>query len=154
MKKITLMVAVTLSAAVALSASPMVWAAQDTGKADAAKADNTKKNKEENKGATADQQKENKSDREITRQIRRTVVKDKSLSITAHNVKIITKDGHVTLKGPVKSEDEKKTVEKAAVGVVGKAKVTNELEVAPPKEKKEKKDKKETTDQKEQKEQK
>lgn len=137
MKTITLLLAATLSAAVAFGTPPVVHAAQDTNKADT-KADNTKKNKEENKGATAEQQKENKTDREITREIRRTVVKDKSLSITAHNVKIITKNGHVTLKGPVKSEDEKNTVEKAAASVVGKGKVTNELEIAPPKEKKEK----------------
>ncbi|WP_224983223.1 BON domain-containing protein [Geomonas agri] len=152
MKTINLLLAATLSAAVALSAPLPLQASQN--KADTAKADNTKKNKEENKGATADQQKENKTDREITREIRRTVVKDKSLSITAHNVKIITKDGHVTLKGPVKSEGEKKTVEKAAVAVVGKGRVSNELEIAPPKEKKEKKVKKEKTDQKDQKEQK
>ena len=149
MKKINLLLAATLSAAVALGAPPLLQAAQD--KAETTKADNTKKNKEENKGATADQQKENKTDREITREIRRTVVKDKSLSVTAHNVKIITKDGHVTLKGPVKSEDEKKTVEKAAAAVVGKGKVSNELEVAPPKEKKDKKEKKDEKEQKEQK---
>ncbi|QXE89020.1 BON domain-containing protein [Geomonas subterranea] len=146
MKKITMLVAVTLSAAVAFGAPPMVQAAQDT-----TRADNTRKNKEENKGLTAEQQKENKSDREITREIRRAVVKDKTLSIKAHNVKIITRDGHVTLKGPVKSEDEKMTVEKAAAAVAGKGKVTNELEVAPPKEKSEKRDKREKQDQKEQK---
>lgn len=145
MKKINLLLAVTLSAAVAFGAAPIVQAAQDT-----TKADNTKKNKEENKGLTADQQKENKTDREITREIRRAVVKDKTLSVKAHNVKIITKDGQVTLKGPVKSEDEKKTVEKAATAVVGKGKVTNELEIAPPKDKSEKKkDKKDEKEQKE-----
>lgn len=138
MKKINLLLAVTLSAAVVFSAPPMLQAAEDT----TTKADNAKKNKEENKGATAEQQKENKSDREITRQIRRAVVKDKTLSVKAHNVKIITKDGHVTLKGPVKSEDEKTTIEKAAAGVVGKGKVTNDLEVVQPKEKKEKKEQK------------
>lgn len=141
MRKINLLVAVTLSAAVVFSAPPISGAAEHTStKADAAR------NKEDSKGVTAEQQKENKTDREITRQIRRAVVKDKSLSVKAHNVKIITKDGQVTLKGPVKSEDEKKAVEKAAAGVAGKGKVTNELEVAPPKEKKETKEDKHRTE--------
>lgn len=140
MKKMSLMLAVCLSAAVALSAPVQIHAAQQN----TSKADNTKKNAE--KGVTAEQQKENKSDREITREIRRSVVKDKSLSIKAHNVKIITKDGHVTLKGPVKNAEEKKAVEKAAEEVVGKGKVTNDLGVAPAKTKKEDKEKKEHTE--------
>jgi len=96
-------------------------------------ADNTKVNKEDReKGAvTADQQKENKSDREITRQIRRALVKDKSLSAYARNVKIITRDGSVTLKGPVRSEEEKKAVESKAVSVAGDANVKSELTLAP-----------------------
>ena len=134
MKKMSMMLAVCLSAAVALSAPVRIHAAQQS----TSKADNTQKNAE--KGATAEQQKENKTDREITREIRRSVVKDKTLSIKAHNVKIITKDGHVTLRGPVKSEEEKKTVEKAAVEVVGKGKVTNDIEVPPAKTKTEKKE--------------
>ena len=56
---------------------------------------------------TADQQKANPSDRDTTRQIRRAIVKDKSISTYGHNVKIITQNGMVTLKGPVRSEDEK-----------------------------------------------
>ena len=130
MKKVTLLFAVALSAAVVLSAPPIVTAEQHTGTA----ADNAKKNKEENKEATAEQQKETPSDREITRKIRRAVVKDKSLSMKAHNVKIITKDGNVTLKGPVKTDKEKAAIEKAAAAVAGQGKVKNELEVAPPKE--------------------
>lgn len=137
MKKMSMMLAVSLSAVVALSAPVPIHATQQgTGKAD-----NTQKNAE--KGATAEQQKENKSDREITREIRRSVVKDKTLSMKAHNVKIITKDGQVTLKGPVKNAEEKKAVEKAALEVVGKGKVTNDIEVAPEKTKKGKKEDKE-----------
>ncbi len=130
MKKVTLLYAVALSAAVVFSAPPTVTADQNLP----TEADNTKKNKEENKEATAEQQKETDSDREITRKIRRAVVKDKSLSMKAHNVKIITRDGKVTLKGPVKTDKEKAAIERAAAGVAGKGKVTNELEVAPPKE--------------------
>ena len=80
---------------------------------------------------TADQQKENRSDRDITQQIRQAIMKDKSLSTYAHNVKIITQNGQVTLKGPVRSEDEKKTVEAKATEVAGEDKVTSELDIKP-----------------------
>jgi hyperosmotically inducible protein len=58
-------------------------------------------------------------------------MKDKSLSTYAHNVKIITQDGQVTLKGPVRSESEKQTIETKATEVAGANKVTNELNVKP-----------------------
>ncbi|HUK91165.1 MAG TPA: BON domain-containing protein [Blastocatellia bacterium] len=80
---------------------------------------------------TADQQKQNKADRDLTRQIRKAVVSDKTLSVAAHNVKIVSRDGMVTLRGQVKSEDEKKAVEDKATEVAGAGKVTNELTVAP-----------------------
>jgi len=60
-------------------------------------------------------------------------VKDKSLSTYAHNIKIITQDGKVTLKGPVRSEEEKASIESKAVAIAGQNNVTNQLEVAPPK---------------------
>jgi len=82
---------------------------------------------------TADQQKDNRSDRGITQQIRQSVMKDKSLSTYAHNVKIISQNGMVTLKGPVRSDDEKRAVETKAAEVVGQDKVTSELEVKPKK---------------------
>ncbi|HUY13654.1 MAG TPA: BON domain-containing protein [Terriglobia bacterium] len=95
--------------------------------------DNTKVNKRDQSKTepTADQQKENPSDRDITRRIRRAVMKDKSLSTYAHNVKIITQDGMVTLKGPVRSEKEKQAIEAKAKKVAGEDKVTSELEVMP-----------------------
>ncbi len=80
---------------------------------------------------TADQQKNNRSDREITQQIRQAIMKDKSLSSYAHNVKIITQNGQVTLKGPVRSEDEKRVVEAKAAEIAGETKVTSELDVKP-----------------------
>jgi len=75
----------------------------------AAQPDNTKINQRDREKSqpTADQQKENESDREATRKIRRALVKDKSLSIYAHNVKIVAQNGTITLKGPVRSADEK-----------------------------------------------
>lgn len=97
--------------------------------------DNSKTNQgDANKGAmTADQQKMNPADRNITKQIRSAIFKDKSLSTYAHNIKIITQDGKVTLKGPVRSDDEKANVEAKAATVVGAANVTSQIEIAPPK---------------------
>ena len=83
--------------------------------------------------ATADQQKENTTDREITQKIRRALMDDKTLSTYAHNVKVITQDGHVTLKGPVQTADEKKTVEAKASEVAGDGHVTNQISIAPAK---------------------
>jgi hyperosmotically inducible protein len=97
--------------------------------------DNTKMNKgDANKDATtADQQKMNPNDRVITQKIRAEIMKDKSLSTYAHNVKIITQEGKVTLKGPVRTTDEKASVESKAAAVAGDANVTSQLEIAPPK---------------------
>lgn len=83
--------------------------------------DNTKTNQRDRSKnePTADQQKENNSDRELARKIRQSVVSDKSLSTDAHNVKIIAQDGDVTLKGPVRSEEEKRTLESKAAEVAG-----------------------------------
>src|ERR1700684_2786138 len=98
-----------------------------------APADNTKMNQRDRDVSqpTADQQKENRSDRDITQQVRRAIVKDKSLSTYAHNVKIITQNGQVTLKGPVRSDDEKKALEAKAAEVVGAGNVNDQLNVTP-----------------------
>jgi hyperosmotically inducible periplasmic protein len=95
--------------------------------------DNSKTNQgDANKGAvTAEQQKMNPADRNITKQIRSSIYKDKSLSTYAHNIKIITQDGEVTLKGPVRTQDERAGIEAKAAAVVGAENVTNQLEVAP-----------------------
>jgi len=89
--------------------------------------DNTKMNKQEQ--PTADQAKNNKSDLQLQRQIRREIVKDKTLSTYAHNVKIVARDGKVTLKGPVKSDAEKTAIEQKATEIAGAGNVTNELTV-------------------------
>jgi hyperosmotically inducible periplasmic protein len=75
-------------------------------------------------------QSSNHTDFEITRRIRRALVKDKSLSMMAKNVKVITVDGTVTLRGPVKSEHEKATIADEATQIAGPGNVTNLLEVA------------------------
>ena len=94
--------------------------------------DNTKINtRDRSKDAkTADQQKENATDRELTASIRRALMDDKDLSSYAHNVKIISQGGKVTLKGPVRSEDEKRVVETKATEVAGAGHVTNQMSVA------------------------
>ena len=75
----------------------------------------------------------NPADRAITQKIRKAVHEDKSLSTYAHNIKIITQDGKVTLRGPVRSEDEKSNLQAKAAEIAGQDNVTNQLEVAPPK---------------------
>ncbi len=82
---------------------------------------------EQSSTAGAAQQSNQSSDIAITRNIRRALVKDKSLSISAHNVTIITKDGKVTLKGRVKSDAEKQTVETTAASVAGAGNVDDQL---------------------------
>jgi osmotically-inducible protein OsmY len=96
-------------------------------------ADNTKINaRDRAKGAaTADQQKDNAIDRELTQKIRRALMQDKTLSTYAHNVKVIAQGGQVTLKGPVRSDDERRVVESKAVEVAGSGHVTNQMSVAP-----------------------
>lgn len=94
--------------------------------------DNTKKNRDQ-APPTADQQKENDSDRTITQKIRKSIMSEKSLSTDAHNIKIIAQDGKVTLRGPVRSEDEKTAVEAKAASVVGENNVTSQIEVTPSK---------------------
>ena len=94
--------------------------------------DNTKMNQaDRNDQPTADQQKDNRSDRELTQHIRQAIMEDKSLSTYAHNVKIISQNGVVTLKGPVRSDDERRAIEAKANEVAGKDKVVNELTVVP-----------------------
>ena len=101
---------------------------------DPAQPDNTKTNKRDrSSGAvTADQQKMNSTDRELSKKIRQAIMADKSLSTYAHNVKIISQNGMVTLKGPVHSEAEKSTIEaKAAEIAGGPDKVKSEISLKP-----------------------
>lgn len=98
------------------------------------KADNTAVNKRDRSpgAATADQQKMNATDRNLSAKIRRSIMADKSLSMYAHNVKIISQDGIVTLKGPVRSDDEVRSLVSKATDITGNADtVINQLSVAP-----------------------
>jgi hyperosmotically inducible protein len=90
--------------------------------------DNTAKNKHHK--TTADQQTNAAADRDLTAQIRKSIIADKTLSTYAHNVKIITVNGMITLKGPVKSDAEKQTIADLAVKAAGGPdKVTNNITV-------------------------
>ena len=78
---------------------------------------------------TAGEQSNAKGDINLTTQIRRAVEKDDSLSMAAHNVKIVSVNGIVTLRGPVKTEQEKESVGAKAKTIAGADKVNNQLEV-------------------------
>lgn len=94
--------------------------------------DNTKVNQRDRSPdqATADNQKIDAGDRALTARIRKAVVADKSLSTYAHNVKIVSQHGTVTLKGPVRSDDEVKSLmAKASEAAGGPDKVVNQLAV-------------------------
>ena len=114
-----------LGAAVFLSVSA---SSQQSGTAQGSP-DNTKTNRA--RSDSAGQKKESASDRTMTQQIRKAIINDKSLSTSAHNVEVITQNGHVTLAGPVRSDEEKSAVEAKAVEVAGAENVTHQLEVAP-----------------------
>jgi osmotically-inducible protein OsmY len=116
----------TAAFSVSLMATPML-ANQDSPQAPA---DNAKQNRDQTP-PTADQQKMNPADRAITQKIRKAIHEDSTLSTYAHNIKIITQDGKVTLRGPVRTQDEKAGLEAKAVSVAGQDNVTDLLQVAP-----------------------
>lgn len=113
--------------ALALAATPL--AANAAG--DAADADNTQRNVRDRDGKALSpmDQGNSESDRTITQEIRKDVVANGALSMNAKNVKIITVDGVVTLRGPVKSADEKATIASAAAKAPGVKRVDNQIEV-------------------------
>jgi len=122
-----------LALIISISAMGMVWAQQEPATSGQQPADNTKMNQRDRNPneATADQQKGNSSDRALAQQVRRALVKDKSLSTYAHNIKVIAQNGVVTLKGPVHSDQEKEAVEaKAAEAAGGVDKIKSEIDVA------------------------
>ena len=110
---------VSLLLGVSLLAAPLPGQSHDNTQQPAP--DNSKTNKRDRDKAspTADQQKMNPTDRELTRKIRAALHQDKSLSTYAHNVKIVTRDGRVTLRGPVRSDEEKAAIESKATEVAG-----------------------------------
>lgn len=119
---------ITTAAALVLAAMPaLTFAAQQTPP------DNTRVNQRDRASdqPTADQAKNNKSDRDIMKNIRKSVMDDKSLSTNAHNCKIISQNGKVTLKGVVRSDEERQAVRSKAEQVAGAGNVTDNLSVKP-----------------------
>ena len=93
--------------------------------------DNSAINQRDRSGETetSGDQSNSSDDVKVTAAIRRALVKDNSLSMMAKNVKVINANGVVTLRGPVKSADEKMTIEKLARAAAPQAKIDNQLEI-------------------------
>ena len=91
--------------------------------------DNTRMNKADrnNTRATPQAQSRAKADRQLAAAVRKAIVRDKSLSTYAHNVKVVTRDGVVTLRGPVRTGEEKAKVSALAQEVAGVSKVDDQL---------------------------
>lgn len=121
----------TLAANDATGRSNPASATAATSNAQAHDADNTARNKRDRNDATQTppDQSSNKGDVELTRKIRKALTDDNTLGTNAKNVKIITVNGQVTLRGPVANADERAKVVAAATNMVGANQVKDELEV-------------------------
>ncbi len=97
-------------------------------------AENTERNVRDKYGTTLtpEDQKETESDINITANIRKAAVADETLSVNAKNIKIITRDGIVTLRGPVESETESIRLQQLAAQTPGAVQVYNQLEIKGP----------------------
>jgi hyperosmotically inducible periplasmic protein len=98
---------------------------------DKTKPDNTAVNERDRSGETqtSGDQSNSSADLKITQAIRQALMKDGELSTTAKNVKIITNNGQVTLRGPVKTAQEKAKIDQLAKSAAGGAKIDDQLEV-------------------------
>jgi osmotically-inducible protein OsmY len=115
MRNISIARSLIIGAAALFTADPSIASAAATGST------------AQNEQVTAQQQSNRMSDPDITRDLRRAIGKNKSLSVRAHNVAIITRHGKVTLRGRVDSSAEKEAVESAAAAIAGPGNVTDEL---------------------------
>ncbi len=118
----------TILALACLGAASLAVLAADNGKT---KPDNTAVNERDRSGETqtSGDQSNTSSDLKITQAIRQALMKDSELSTTAKNVKIITNNGQVTLRGPVKSAQEKAKIDQLAKSAASRAKIDDQLEV-------------------------
>jgi hyperosmotically inducible periplasmic protein len=96
-----------------------------------AKPDNTATNERDRSGETqtSGDQSNSPADLKITQAIRQTLMKDRELSMTAKNIKIITDNGQVTLRGPVKTAQEKAKIDQLAKSAAGGAQIDDQLDV-------------------------
>jgi len=120
---VTAALALLAAAAQAQNAAP----APDNSKANASSVNST------DSTSTAQGQSNNPADITLAQQIRKSVIADKSLSMYAHNVKIVAVNGAVTLNGVVRDSHEKNVIETKAIALAGKGNVTDDLTIAPPK---------------------
>ena len=129
--KILLGVFVVLWVSLSLACNSQTGRVEPSGSTASKDADNTARNERDRNSEipTAGDQTQNKKDLEIAASIRKAVVSDDSLSTNAHNIKIITSNGAVTLRGPVKSQQEKSAIEAKAKRVTGVSSVNNMLEI-------------------------
>ena len=118
----------TLLALACLSALSLAAFAADNEKA---KPDNTDTNERDRSGETktSGDQSNSSADLKITQAIRRALMKDRELSTTAKNIKVITTNGQVTLRGPVKTSQEKAKVDQIARSAAGGAQIDDQLDV-------------------------
>ena len=118
----------TLLALAYLSALSLAALAADDKKVNP---DNTAKNERDRSGETqtSGDQSNSSTDLKITQAIRQALMKDSELSTTAKNVKIITNNGQVTLRGPVKNAQEKAKIDQLAKSAASGAKIDDQLEV-------------------------
>jgi hyperosmotically inducible periplasmic protein len=95
------------------------------------KPDNTATNQRDRSGETktSGDQSNSSSDLKTTQAIRQALMKDGELSTTAKNIKVITANGHVTLRGPVKTAQEKAKIDQLAKSAAGGAQIDNQLDV-------------------------
>ena len=93
--------------------------------------DNTAKNERDRSGETqtSGDQSNSSADLKTTQAIRQALMKDSELSATAKNIKVITTNGHVTLRGPVKTAQEKSKIDQLAKSAAGGAQIEDQLEV-------------------------
>ena len=118
----------TLLALACLSALNLAAFAADNEKA---KPDNTATNERDRSGETqtSRDQSNSSADLKITQAIRQALMNDRELSTTAKNIKVITANGQVTLRGPVKTAQEKAKVDRIARSAAGRARIDDQLDV-------------------------
>jgi hyperosmotically inducible periplasmic protein len=118
----------TLLAVACLNAFSLAALAADDEKA---KPDNTATNERDRSGGTktSGDQSNSSADLKITQNIRRALMKDSGLSTTAKNIKVITANGRVTLRGPVKTAQEKAKIDQIAKSAAGGAQIDDQLDV-------------------------
>ena len=92
--------------------------------------DNTKVNAQADQN-TADKQSNAASDRALTQQVRKAIMQDKSMSSYAHNLKVVTQNGQVTLSGPVRTDEEKQAIIQKAAEIAGQDRIVDQISVAP-----------------------